>query len=437
MQARSEAVGEAAAGEVPEPRVPHRRRWRSIVFAPSGDGGARRRRGSDGIRVAAAVLVVACCWLITTVPAHAEVAVVRFLTPPPHGVAWLVNLVWWLGSAGVIVVLGVLALLSHRREVARDVLLSGLVAWVLSLLAQGVIGAGGGHAPTPALHGVNLGFPVARVAGTMAVTSASLPYLSRGLQRALEVVVALAALSTVVHGSGLPISVLASLAIGWGVAAAVHLAFGSPLGLPSVADVTALLTDLGIRARRLAAARDQVWGVARYRGEDAEGPVAVSVYGRDAHDAQLLAKTFRFLAYRDSGPTLTLTRVQQVEHEAYLSLLADRAGARGPGVLAAGTTGPSRDAVLVTRPPPGPVLAELFDEPGSVPADRFPDAAADDLFAQILALRSARIAHGSVSPSTVTVGTGGTAGLVDFRSATAAGREERLDRDVAAALATV
>jgi uncharacterized membrane protein YbhN (UPF0104 family) len=412
-------------------------------------------------RVGAAVLAVACCWLITTVPAHPEVAVVRFLTPPPEGVRWLVNLVWWLGSVGVIVALGVVALLSHRREVARDVLLSGLAAWVLSLVAEGVIGANGGHAPTPALHGVNLGFPVARVAGTMAVTSASLPYLSRGLQRTLEVVVALAALSTVVHGAGLPISVLASLAIGWGVAAVVRLVFGSPLGLPSAGEVAALLADLGIHVRWLAAGPDQVWGVARYRGADAEGPVAVSVYGRDAHDAQLLAKTFRFLAYRDSGPTLTLTRVQQVEHEAYLSLLADRAGAAGPAVLAAGTAGPSRDAVLVTRPPPGPTLAELAGEqdvgpgshPGDDPADgssgetadrssgvdpaRFPDAAARDLFAQILALRQARIAHGSVSPVTVTVAGDGTVGLVDFRGATAGGREERLDRDVAAALATV
>lgn len=450
-----------------------RRRWQSIVFAPAGDGEARRRRGSDGFRLATAVLAVACCWLITTVPAHPEVAVVRFLTPPPEGVRWLVNLVWWLGSVGVIVALGAVALLSHRREVARDVLLSGLVAWVLSLVAEGVIGANGGHAPTPALHGVNLGFPVARVAGTMAVTSASLPYLSRGLQRTLEVVVALAALSTVVHGAGLPISVLASLAIGWGVAAVVHLVFGSPLGLPSAGEVAALLADLGIRVHRLAAAPDQVWGVARYRGADAEGPVAVSVYGRDAHDAQLLAKTFRFLAYRDSGPTLTLTRVQQVEHEAYLSLLADRAGVTGPAVLAAGTAGPSRDAMLVTRPPPGPTLAELAGEqdvgPGGHSGDgpagerdgdpdvgsavgssgapagpstgvdpvRFPDAAARDLFTQILALRRARIAHGSVSPVTVTVGDDGTVGLVDFRSATAAGREERLDRDVAAALATV
>ncbi len=75
---------------------------------------------------------------------------------------------------------------------------------------------------------------------------------------------------------------------------------------------------------------DQEWGVGRFAGVVDGTRVDVSVYGRDASDAQLLAKTVRFLFYRDSGPTLALTRRQQVEHEAYLTLMADRAGARVP-----------------------------------------------------------------------------------------------------------
>ena len=67
----------------------------------------------------------------------------------------------------------------------------------------------------------------------------------------------------------------------------------------------------------------QEWGVARYRGFDETGPIAISVYGRDDRDAQLLAKSFRSVFYRDSGPTITLTRLQQVEHEAYLTLLQE------------------------------------------------------------------------------------------------------------------
>ncbi|HUA94790.1 MAG TPA: YbhN family protein [Acidimicrobiales bacterium] len=437
--------GEPAVGPVPTPAVgkaARRRPWRSIVFAPVGDG-ATRRRGSDGFRVAAAALILLCCWLITTVPAHPETVITKFLTPPPNGVRWLVSLVWWFGSIGLIALLGLLALLSRRREVVRDVLGSGAVAWLLSLGMTALVGANGGHHPTPALHGVNFGFPLARVAAAMAVATAALPYLSRSFQRILELIVALAALSSVVQGSGLPISVVASLVIGWGVTAAVHLVFGSPLGLPSAAEVAALMEDVGIHARGLYATPDQVWGVARYQGEDGGGPLAVSVYGRDARDAQLLAKTYRFLAYRDSGPTLTLTRVQQVEHEAYLTLLAGRAGVHGPEVLTAGTIGPSRDAVLISRPPAGSSLDELVQvaaaRDGAV-GDGDPallsEGALDDLFTGMLALRRARIAHGAISPATVVVADDGAVGLVDFRNATAAGRAERIDRDLAAALAT-
>jgi uncharacterized protein (TIRG00374 family) len=464
----ADGVGSIAAPSRHRRRDRRDRPWRSIVFAPVGDG-ATRRRGSDAVKVGVAVLAVLCCWLISGTPAAAQLAVLHFLTPPPEGVRWLVNTVWWLGSVGVIVTLGVLALLSKRRNIARDLLLSGLVAWLTSVLLELAIGATGGHVSTPTLKGIDLVFPVARVAATVAVVSAALPYLSRGLQRLVEVVIAVAAVATVVNGSGLPISVLASLAVGWGVAAAFHLVFGSPLGLPSTKEVADLLADLDITARDVTAAPDQEWGVARFRAADGDGPINASVYGRDAHDAQLLAKLFRFVAYRDSGPTLTLTRVQQVEHEAYLTLLAARSGARVPEVLAAGTAGPSRDAALVTRPPTGTRLADRLAAatpavpvttptpvsaggPGAVVADPpdaaavpapppvpdpgvLPDAAADDLFAQVLKLRSARIAHGSVSGATV-VADDSSAGLVDFRRATSTGPDERLDRDVAAALAT-
>ena len=51
----------------------------------------------------------------------------------------------------------------------------------------------------------------------------------------------------------LPLAVLASLAVGWGVTAVVHLVFGSPLGLPSADEVRLLLGDLEITAVDVAA----------------------------------------------------------------------------------------------------------------------------------------------------------------------------------------
>ena len=100
--------------------------------------------------------------------------------------------------------------------------------------------------------------------------------------------------------------------------------------------------------------------MASFAGTDAEGdPIELAVYGRDAADAQWLRKVWRFGIYRDSGPTLVLNRLQQVEHEAYLTFLAAHAGLRVPEIVAAGRCGPGHDAVLVTRLPEGRRLSDM------------------------------------------------------------------------------
>ena len=50
----------------------------------------------------------------------------------------------------------------------------------------------------------------------MAVATAALPYLARGVQRLIEVFIVLVALASAVGGHGLPLNVLGSLVIGWG-----------------------------------------------------------------------------------------------------------------------------------------------------------------------------------------------------------------------------
>jgi hypothetical protein len=58
-------------------------------------------------------------------------------------------------------------------------------------------------------------------------------------------------------------------------------------------------------------------GVQAFSGQDDQGRrLELAVYGRDAADAQWLSKLWRFCMYRDSGPTLMINRLQQVEHEA-------------------------------------------------------------------------------------------------------------------------
>ncbi len=458
---------------VPAPPAARRREgvrpWRAIFFAPVGDG-QTRRRGTDGVRLALAVLAVVLCWVVTRANSSTEQTVASTMASAPDGVRWVVTAVWWIGSVGLIAVTAVLALASRRWSVVRDIGLSGLGAWVVCLLLADLLGSSGGRPPTPSLAQIDASFPVALVAAAVGVTVAAVPYLSRWLQLVVEITIGLLAVATVVHRSGLPVAVLASLATGWGVAAMVRLVFGSPLGLPSNQEVGVLLADLDLAVDDLAPHPTQGWGEARFSGRLGGSRIDVSVYGRDAADAQLLAKTARFAFYRDSGPTLTLTRRQQVEHEAYVTMMAERVGARVPATLAAGPAGPARDALLVTQPPPGRPLADFApyvvppspgsavrngggeDEPASPPSaaerenGRRPEvaepeapmltvAAVDSVFDQLRILRAAGIAHGSISIRTIVVDDAGRAGFVDFRRASTVATLDQLNRDLAATLA--
>ena len=418
------------AGEPVTVASPIVRDWRSLIFAPLGDG-QRRRRGSDAVRLAVAVLATLCAVLVVQSNSRPEEVVAGVLSPPPNGVRWLVDAFWIGGSFGTVAVLLLLAALRRRWDVLRDLAIAAGGALAVSGILVLVLGAAGGRPSTVYFAGYHLSFPVLHVAVAVGVATVALPYLARGVQRLIESVLGLAILATVVAGQGLPANVVGSMAIGWGVTAALHLALGSPIGLPSGEEVRALLATVGLEPISVVPTPHQTWGAAHYLADMGKGEVlAVSFYGRDATDAQLLTKLWRFVFYRHSGAALAVTRLQQVEHESSITQLAARAGVRAPQVLIASTLGPSHDAVLITRAPPGQPLAELSHE-------RVTDAHLDDLFAQMLKLRSAAISHGAISPQTIVAGPGPeTATLVDFRNGTSAASAFVLDQDLAGALAS-
>ena len=420
------APKEAAAHPVPATRHRGAERLRSLVLGPRG-GGVTRRRASDAVRLGAAIVLVAICIALIRANTSLEIQLTKLLTPPPTGIRWLVSTLWQLGSFGVIAALALLGLVVPRLAAVRQMAIAGLATLGVCLLLSAVLGPAGGRPPVPQLPGVVTAFPVTQLAVAMAVALTGLPFLSRPMHRIVGIALALAALSALIGGYGLPFNIAASIVIGWGMAAACHLAVGSPAGLLSAAEVTEAVRDLRVDVRALAPVPGQEWGEQTFAGEDDQGRrLELAVYGRDASDAQWLTKLWRFLIYRDSGPTLMIHRLQQVEHEAYLTLLAGRLGVLVPEVVAAGRCGPSNDAALVTRPPPGPRLADL-------PADQVGDEVLDEFLRSVLSLRAAGIAHGALSPETVLV-TGDGPGLRDFRRASASAPATRTDRDLAAAL---
>jgi glycosyltransferase 2 family protein len=409
--------------------TPWSQRVRSLLLGPHG-GGTTRRRASDAVRVGVAVVLVVICVPLVQANTSVEIHVSELLTPPPNGVRWLITALWFVGSIGVIVALVLIGLLVPRLTAVRQMALAGLAALAVCLLLDALLGSSAGRPPVPDLSGFDPRFPVLQLAIATAVALAGLPYLSRPMHRVVFTAVSLAALCAVVGGYGLPLGVIAAVVVGWGTAAACHLALGAPNGLPSASEVTDAVRDLQVEVHGVTSTPRQEWGVAAFAGTDAEGhAVELAVYGRDAADAQWLRKVWRFCIYRDSGPTLVINRLQAVEHEAYLTFLAAHAGILVPDVVAAGPCGPAHDAAFVTRLPEGRRLAEL--EAGDVTDD-----VVDGFLRSVLVLRKAGIAHGALSPQTVVATAEGPL-LRDFRRASSSAPIMRTDRDLAAAVAAV
>jgi glycosyltransferase 2 family protein len=419
----------AVAGEhVPLARHRLAQRLRAGVLGPRG-GGTTRRRASDAFRLGFAIVVVAVSIPVMRANSAAELAIVRALNPPPAAISWLVTTVFWLGSVGVVALLALVGPLVPRLTAVRHTAVAAVLTWVVCILLGVLLGPAAGRPPHSALAGLNTGYPVTVLAVTVAMAATALPYLSRPLHRLVWFLIAVAVLTGVSGGQALPVNAISSIALGWGVAAALHLVVGSPLGLPSAAEVAEWISDLNVAVADVTRVPRQVWGVEQFTGRGTAGEkIELSVYGRDASDARVLAKLWRFCVYRDSGPTLILDRLQQVEHEAYLTFMAGRARVLVPEVLAAGRFGPSKDAALVTSVPAGPALAQAGAD--------LADGTLDEILRTVLRLREAGLAHGTLGGDTIIVADQGIC-IRGFRSASASAPASRLDSDLAAGLAAM
>ncbi len=228
-----------------------------------------------------------------------------------------------------------------------------------------------------------------RVAVIVAVISVASPYLTRPIRRLGQLLVLLIAIASMYLGTTLPDGLLAAVALGWSIAALVHLVFGSPGGRPTTAQVEATLVELGVDAHDVRLLPHQPSNGTAMSARDDTGDLMVRVLGRDEADAQLMSKFWRSLAYKDGGPALHTTRLEDVEAQAYAMLLAERAGVQVPAVVVAGTAGPGA-ALIASRPLAGTRLSDMD-------ADAVTDAMLDDLWKQVAAMHAARVAHGRLN----------------------------------------
>lgn len=298
-----------------------------------------------------------------------------------------------LWAAGLVVAAVVVV---RRWRLARDLLVAGASAWAGGrLVAFFVQRTDLAHAFAVTLDLSDAPrFPLVRLTMAVAMVTVATPHLIRPMRRVGQVLLVLFMMTSLYLSRAGPLDLVAAVILGWGIAAAVHLAFGTPNRRPRSAQVKAVLEQMGVSLNGMRPALHQPVGRAIFLAGDDSGAVRVTALGRDEADAQFLARAWRFLAFRDAPRILYPTRRRQIEYEASVERLAREAGVRCPEVLLAGASGAL--ALLIERVPPATPLFE------SAPAT-VTDALLDDAWDQVGRLHRARVIHGCLDGRHVAV----------------------------------
>jgi glycosyltransferase 2 family protein len=397
---------------------------RSGTFGPASEE-PYRRRTSDYIRLATAIVIIVATCFHEGDLTNTERELFAFFNGLPDELQSLFRGIYTVGALWAVALVVVAAFVARRWRLGRDLAISAALAWAVGRFLGVIVvdhGSLGDGIKVLARIDESPSFPVVRLAVVAAVICAASPYVTRPVRRGGQTIVLLLALAALYLGTGLPNGVFAAVVLGWGAAAAVHLAFGSPGGRPTRTQVADALDELGHPVEDLEIAPYVREDGTIVHAHDDVGPVDIRVLGRDEADAQLMNKFWRFVFYKDGGPTLHLTRLEDVEQEAFALLLAERAGARVPSVLVVGTAG-AGTALLATRATNGRRFADLA-------ADDVTDEVLCDIWRGVACLHTARVAHGRLNARHIVLTADGPE-IVEFSDASFAGSDAQRLADVA------
>ena len=391
------------------------------VFSSASDA-PRARRPTDVVLVVLAVLVLGLLTLVAPGPGELDRATQQFLTSLPGLFGWFWETAYDLLFVWAAVLIAVPIVARKRTRMLVGELLAVSLTFLFGVAVSALAGVSGADG----LRGIAASdpparYPAMRLALAAAVVVAASPHVSRPLRRIGRFVLIAGALASVTLGVALPSGVVAGFAVGLGAAALAHLVLGSPGGRLSLDQVRIALADLGVAAVDLRYAPLSPSGVAVVLGRTADGrSILVKVYGRDAWDGQLLTSLWSSVWNRGETPRVG-GRLQQVEHEAFVTLLAERSGIAVQPVVTAGLA-EGRDAMLVIETGDARPLSALGP-------DDLDDATLRRIWELDAALFRARIAHGELDGDAVVIRPDGTPAVGKLGDATVSATTVALQAD--------
>src|SRR3954447_11569604 len=297
--------------------------------------------------------------------------VFRIVNDLPEIVFPVVWAVMQLGNVLAVPVVAGAALLARRFRMARDLLVSGLLAYFAADLVKGVVGrerpAGLIHANLLDGNVTGIGFISGHAAVAAALATAAAPYLTRRGRRAAWAVAWAVALARVYVGAHLPLDVVGGLAVGWAIGSLVHYVFGVPRWEPHPDRVASLLQRWGLPVHDVRPADVGARSSHPFEAVGGDGRrFYVKVLDPDRYERDWLYRLYRVVVVRDIKDADAVAPLgQQAEHEAVAAMTARERGVRVPPVVLARSS--DRGALVVQQFVVGRTLDELA--PGELTPD--------------------------------------------------------------------
>ena len=397
-----------------------------------------QRHPGDIIRLATGIVALAVSAMVAYHPLvpRLEADLFHLINDLPSWAMPVLYVVMQAGTIGAVGVAAATAAATRRIGLARDLAAAGTLAYLLALAVKHLVGRARPDVLLTELHmrteQGGLGFVSGHAAVAAAMAAAAGPWLPRPWRRVVWAAAGAVALGRVFVGAHLMLDVFGGAALGWAVAAGLHLLWGAPVHRAEPSAVKEALLAAGLRPMTVAPVSLDARGSRPFVviTEPGREDLFVKVIGYHERNADLLFKLFRHIVFRNvEDETPFASPKQQAEHEAFIALLALRAGVKTPTIASVGIA-EGGDAWLAEARIPGRNLAQSVAEPIS-------DDTLSDVWRQVALLRESRIAHRDLRLANILLDEHHTPWVVDFGFGESAASGRRLDADVAEMLVSM
>ncbi|RCW44495.1 undecaprenyl-diphosphatase [Halopolyspora algeriensis] len=390
------------------------------------------RHPRDLIRLLVAGGLLAASVLLALVPANpVEIAIFQQLAriPAVSDPVWVA--LTWCGSWAGITAVTATALYLKRIRLGLLCASAGGVTWGLAKGLHWLLG------PRPVPERIlpeptdEVFFPATSVAVVTVLTVVLVPYLGNRVRLAGWPLIALVAAAEVHLGHHLPWGVVSGTLLGWGVGTLFHLLWGAPGHKVSEETVRHELELSGFGPVSVTALTYRLLEPRQFSVNTENGETfRVKVVRRLQRRAGVLYRIRRALAVLDVPEEPRLSSAHhEVEHEAYVTLLAERAGVRTPAIVLASDV-KHAPPLLVHRQIDGRRLTQL-------PDGELDDELLEAIWHQVALLAEAGIAHHDLRAKNILVDAERRPWLLSFTFGQAGAGATRLAQDLAEALVSL